>query len=71
MVEPGLKNTAKKVVNYGSINIDHVYRVPHFVQAGETLNAQNLISGLGGKGANQSVAPVSYTHLTLPTIYSV
>lgn len=56
MVEPGLKNTAKKVVNYGSINIDHVYRVPHFVQAGETLNAQNLISGLGGKGANQSVA---------------
>jgi len=56
MVEPVLKNMAKKIVNYGSINIDHVYRVPHFVQAGETLSAQNLISGLGGKGANQSVA---------------
>lgn len=45
-----------KIVNFGSINIDHVYQVPHFVQPGETLNSAHLETGLGGKGANQSVA---------------
>lgn len=47
---------SKKIVNFGSINIDHVYQVPHFVQPGETLNSAQLNTGLGGKGANQSVA---------------
>lgn len=42
--------------NLGSINIDHVYRVPHLPSAGETLSALNYAQGLGGKGANQSVA---------------
>ncbi|MDB6452746.1 ribokinase [Falsirhodobacter sp. 20TX0035] len=41
---------------FGSINLDHVYRVPHFVAAGETLAAASYQVGLGGKGANQSVA---------------
>ncbi|MGL4767008.1 MAG: ribokinase [Formosimonas sp.] len=44
------------IVNFGSINIDHVYQVPHFVQPGETLSAQAYSKGLGGKGLNQSVA---------------
>ncbi|WP_045388368.1 ribokinase [Falsirhodobacter sp. alg1] len=44
------------VWNFGSINLDHVYRVPHLVAAGETLAAQSYDVGLGGKGANQSVA---------------
>lgn len=44
------------VFNFGSINIDHVYSVPHFVQPGETLSSNNYQSILGGKGANQSVA---------------
>lgn len=44
------------ILNFGSINIDHVYRVPHLVQPGETLASLELSSGLGGKGANQSVA---------------
>lgn len=44
------------IINFGSINIDHVYRVPHMVNPGETLASAELISGLGGKGANQSVA---------------
>lgn len=44
------------ILNFGSINIDHVYRVPHFVRPGETLSSVQLDSGLGGKGANQSVA---------------
>ena len=44
------------VFNFGSINIDHVYCVPHFVQPGETLSSSSYQSILGGKGANQSVA---------------
>ncbi len=45
-----------RILNFGSINIDHVYRVDHFVQAGETLASDSLSTVLGGKGANQSVA---------------
>lgn len=41
---------------YGSINADWVYGVPHLVAPGETLAATSLFRGLGGKGANQSVA---------------
>jgi ribokinase len=44
------------VYNFGSINIDHVYQVPHFVAPGETLSSSHYQSVLGGKGANQSVA---------------
>ena len=44
------------VFNFGSINIDHVYRVERFVQPGETLSSLSLDTVLGGKGANQSVA---------------
>ncbi|QCO55810.1 ribokinase [Pseudorhodobacter turbinis] len=44
------------VYNLGSINIDHVYQVPHLVRPGETLCALEYSRGLGGKGANQSVA---------------
>ncbi|MFT6912257.1 MAG: ribokinase [Paracoccaceae bacterium] len=44
------------IYNLGSINADWSYRVPHFPQAGETLAATHATIGLGGKGANQSVA---------------
>jgi ribokinase len=44
------------VINFGSINIDHVYQVPHFVQPGETLDSTSYQVLLGGKGANQSIA---------------
>lgn len=44
------------IYNLGSINIDHVYRVPHLPGPGETLAASAYTTGLGGKGANQSVA---------------
>lgn len=40
----------------GSINVDYAYIVPHLPGAGETLAAHGLTTGLGGKGANQSVA---------------
>ncbi|WP_163557105.1 ribokinase [Halomonas sp. NO4] len=42
--------------NIGSINLDHVYRVPHLVRPGETLASHDYHVGLGGKGANQSLA---------------
>ncbi|GAA0859066.1 ribokinase [Aliiglaciecola litoralis] len=44
------------VINFGSINIDHVYQVEHFVQPGETLSSNHYQQLLGGKGANQSIA---------------
>jgi len=44
------------VTNIGSINIDNVYRVKEFVAAGETLLVKDVSRGLGGKGANQSIA---------------
>ncbi len=44
------------IFNLGSINIDLVYRVPHLPRAGETLASTGFSKGLGGKGANMSVA---------------
>ncbi len=40
----------------GSINIDRVFRVPRFVQPGETLTATSCETKAGGKGLNQSLA---------------
>lgn len=45
-----------KVLCYGSLNIDYVYQVPHFVRPGETLSAQGFSIHAGGKGLNQSIA---------------
>ncbi len=46
----------KLITNVGSINVDHVYRVPYFVKPGETLQTVSYQRVLGGKGANQSIA---------------
>lgn len=45
-----------KILNYGSLNIDYVYEVPHFVTPGETLQSKGRSIFAGGKGLNQSVA---------------
>jgi len=45
-----------KVLNFGSLNLDYVYDVPHFVRAGETLASTRLSTFCGGKGLNQSIA---------------
>lgn len=45
-----------KVLNYGSLNIDYVYEVDHFVKAGETQSSKSLMLFCGGKGLNQSIA---------------
>jgi ribokinase len=42
--------------NLGSINADNFYTVPHLPLSGETLAATGFRQGLGGKGANMSVA---------------
>ncbi len=46
----------KHILNIGSLNLDFVYRVPHFVQPGESLAVSVLHRGPGGKGLNQSIA---------------
>jgi ribokinase len=46
----------KRVLNFGSINVDHVYTVEHFVRPGETLSCQEYRCFAGGKGLNQSIA---------------
>ena len=38
------------------MNLDYVYRVPHFVAPGETLAAEGQSLNPGGKGLNQSIA---------------
>ena len=45
-----------KVVNFGSLNIDHVYAVDHFCRAGETIHTKSYTQNAGGKGLNQSIA---------------
>ncbi len=45
-----------RVLNFGSLNLDYVYRVERFVRPGETLAASSRDVKAGGKGLNQSVA---------------
>ena len=45
-----------RILNIGSLNLDYVYAVPHFVEAGETLLASRRDVFPGGKGLNQTVA---------------
>ncbi len=48
--------TQKHVLNVGSLNIDHVYQVEHFMQPGETQPCLSYQRSAGGKGFNQSIA---------------
>jgi ribokinase len=45
-----------RILNFGSLNIDHVYRVDNFVQPGETKHSKAYMINSGGKGLNQSIA---------------
>lgn len=45
-----------KILNFGSLNIDYVYKVDHIVQPGETIESESLDLYCGGKGLNQTVA---------------
>ena len=45
-----------KILTIGSLNVDHVYAVDHFVKPGETLASASYSIFAGGKGFNQSIA---------------
>ena len=45
-----------KILNFGSLNIDYVYRVNSIVTPGETVRALDMHEYCGGKGLNQSIA---------------
>ena len=45
-----------KILIFGSANIDRTYKVPHFVNDGETLSADKMDLFCGGKGFNQAIA---------------
>lgn len=45
-----------KILNFGSLNIDHVYSVEHIAAPGETISSAALNDFPGGKGLNQSIA---------------
>ena len=45
-----------KTLCFGSLNIDFVYEVEHFVRKGETISSKDLKVYSGGKGLNQSCA---------------
>ena len=45
-----------KILCFGSLNIDYVYKLPHVVMKGETISSRSLNIYPGGKGLNQSIA---------------
>jgi ribokinase len=56
-----------RVLNFGSLNIDHTYRVDHIAAPGETVAAESLSYAPGGKGLNQSIA---LARTGLPTFHA-
>ena len=45
-----------KILSFGSLNLDKVYSVNHFIRPAETMAAIELNEFSGGKGLNQSIA---------------
>jgi len=45
-----------RILNFGSINIDHVYKVEKVPSPGETIKSSDYFQSIGGKGFNQSIA---------------
>jgi len=45
-----------RVINFGSLNVDHVYRVARIARPGETVSSVSYERFAGGKGLNQSIA---------------
>ena len=55
-IADGMEDFEMKVLNFGSLNLDYVYAVDHFVKPGETISSLSRAVKHGGKGLNQSVA---------------
>jgi len=47
-----------RILSIGSINLDEVFSVPHFIKPGETMACLSFERFVGGKGNNQSTALV-------------
>ena len=47
-----------RILNFGSLNTDYVYKVDHILQGGETIQSESRTVFPGGKGLNQSIALV-------------
>lgn len=45
-----------KLLDFGSLNIDHCYQLPHLVRPGETIGSSRYQRNGGGKGFNQALA---------------
>lgn len=45
-----------RLINFGSVNVDHVYQLSHLVRKGETIASTDYRKTEGGKGFNQAVA---------------
>lgn len=45
-----------KILNFGSCNLDYVYRLNHITAEGETQQSEGFNIYTGGKGLNQSIA---------------
>jgi len=45
-----------RILNFGSLNVDYIYKVDHLASPGETISSDNLTIATGGKGLNQSIA---------------
>ena len=50
------QHSSPKILVLGSLNVDYVYEVPHFLQPGETLSSTSRHVYAGGKGLNQAVS---------------
>ena len=46
----------KKILVFGSLNIDIVYSLDHIVRPGETILSSSIEKNAGGKGLNQACA---------------
>ena len=51
-----IRGVGMRILNFGSVNVDHVYQVDDFVRPGETKRSLGFQMFPGGKGLNQSVA---------------
>lgn len=45
-----------KVLNFGSLNIDYVYQMAHFIRPGETAPCKTLTAGAAARDSTQSIA---------------
>jgi ribokinase len=52
----GGKGNFMSIINFGSLNYDYIYQVPHYSVGNETLRSRNMRRCIGGRGLKQSIA---------------